>query len=152
MYSSPLPTWTRKAQAFVIRAHRHLWGKNNELPLVFLYENGLTHDFAKKMILGWNKFGQDRPRDGWGLAQSGSEKTFHLPPGLVIPRIDDQNLLGIIILPMEGQGLAYQVPGSLPMEWGSPGGERRYFKDILAALRAVQDNDDIRACYDPDGL
>ena len=150
MCSSPSSTWTRRAQAFVTRAHRHLWGKNNEDPFVFLYEHGLTHDFAKERILGWNKFGQDRPLKGWGLPQTSDRTKFHLPPGIVVPRIDDQQLLGILIIPMEGHAPPYFVPGGQPMAWGPLDGEIKTFKDPLVALKAVQANPHVRARYNPD--
>lgn len=86
--------WTQKAMAFVTRSHRHLWGKNNEDPLAFLFLKGLKNDFSKSLLLGWNKFGQYRPRENWGLETGG--KLF-LTPGIVVPYIVDKTLLSVFV-------------------------------------------------------
>jgi len=91
--------WKKKAVAFVTRSHRHLWGKNNEEPLAFLFLNGLENQSAKDMMIGWNKFGQERPKEKWGLVSHLNEK-FLLPSGIVIPYITNKELISVFIIPM----------------------------------------------------
>ncbi len=96
--------WERKAMAFVTRSHRHLWGKNNEDPLAFLFTKGLKNDFIKKMHLGWNKFGQARPLKNWGYKKdSDTDKTHFLPSGIVIPYIVKRKLMSVFIYSFEKQ-------------------------------------------------
>ncbi len=101
--------WKKKAIAFVTRSHRHLWGKNNEDPLAFLFLKGLENQFAKDMVLGWNKFGQERPKENWGIKDgltsneslscgSLSKGKFLLPSGIVIPYIINKELISIFII------------------------------------------------------
>ena len=107
--------WRNRAMAFVTRSHRHLWGKNNEDPQAFLFLQGLKNQFAKEFLLGWNKFGQERPLQNWGFhndAQTG--KTLFLPSGIVIPYIIEKKLTSVFILPYD-EGKAqpvFMVPGS----------------------------------------
>lgn len=101
--------------AFVTRTHRHLWGKNNEDPLVFLFCQGLSHGFAKELLLGWNKHGQERTLEKWGLADletPGKAGHFFLPPGLVFPYIVEKELLSILIQPLDPKAPCSIVPGS----------------------------------------
>jgi len=90
-----LQAWKKKARAFGIRTHNHLWGKNNEDPLSFLYLEGLNLHFIRKMYLGWNKFGHSRPCEGWGLSGKGS---FFIPSGIVFPYIVEKEVTGIFII------------------------------------------------------
>ena len=105
--------WKQKAMAFVTRCHRHLWGKNNEDPLVFLYHQGLTHDFIRRMHLGWNKHPQQRDLTKWGLSdpEDGLSR-FQLPPGIALPCIVNKNLQSVAILPMTSDGPPCLIPGS----------------------------------------
>lgn len=89
--------WDKKAKAFVVRAHRHLWGKNNEDPLAYLFLRGLNNQFIKSRYLGWNKFGQERPYGTWGFKNRRREEKFILPPGIVIPYIKDKQLISVFI-------------------------------------------------------
>ncbi len=116
--------WKKKAVAFVTRSHRHLWGKNNEDPLAFLFLKGLENQFVKEMVIGWNKFGQERPKENWGL-KNHSQLTkkfllpsiggkFFLPSGIVIPYIVNKELISVYIIPMLENGIEKPilVPGS----------------------------------------
>lgn len=97
--------------AFVTRSHRHLWGKNNEDPLALLFHRGLENEFAKKILLGWNKFGQNRPSVNWGLK---SPEILFLPPGMVIPYIIKKELQSVFIYPLEPRSgnQTVMLPGS----------------------------------------
>ena len=125
---------------FVTRAHRHLWGKNNEDPLVFLFKNGLSNEFCKNIYLGWNKFGQDRPLESWGLSAPDQDR-FHLPAGIVIPHIENQCLTGVLIVSMAGS-LSFWLPGShpLPMELGHVNAHSPETTDAMAGLKLFQDH------------
>ncbi len=89
--------WKQKAMAFVTRSHRHLWGKNNEDPLAFLFTCGLKNSFIKKGLLGWNKFGQNRPKKSWGLQENKVDDKLFLAPGIVIPFIEKKLLKSVFI-------------------------------------------------------
>lgn len=105
--------WKQKAMAFVTRCHRHLWGKNNEDPLVFLYHQGLTHDFIRRMHLGWNKHAQQRDLTKWGLSDTeGDLSRFLLPAGIVFPYIVEKNLNAVVILSMTPDSSLCLLPGS----------------------------------------
>lgn len=99
--------------AFVVRSHRHLWGKNNENPLAFLFNKGLKNEFAKTMLMGWNKFGQNRPLENWGLSTPLPQEKLVLNPGIVIPFIQDKKLQSVFIHPLEGSNQTLLLPGSL---------------------------------------
>ena len=104
--------WRKKASAFVIRCHHHLFGKNNEDPLAYLFTRGIKNEFAKKMLLGWNKFSQERPGENWGFGP-GPEKIV-LQKGLVIPYIVEKELKSVFIYVYEPDGAkgAAMVPGN----------------------------------------
>lgn len=133
--------WTHRAMGFVTRAHRHLWGKNNEDPLAFLYLEGLSLDFVREMHLGWNKFGQDRPLEGWGL-ESPNQSSFQLPPGIVLPHIENKTLTAVLIIPMEA-GTPWWLPGSHPppLDLGTVSDASPVFHHPLDGLRAFQRED-----------
>jgi hypothetical protein len=108
--------WTKKAMAFVTRSHRHLWGKNNEDPQAFLFKQGLSNQFMKDRLLGWNKFGQQRPLENWGFAQDqGETQKLFLPPGIVVPIIMNKKLSGVFIQTFEedAPGKTILLHGSL---------------------------------------
>jgi hypothetical protein len=94
--------WRKKAGAFVVRCHHHLFGKNNEDPLAYLFTRGIKNEFAKKMLLGWNKFSQERPGENWGFGP-GPEKLV-LQKGLVIPYIVEKELKSVFIHAYEEAG------------------------------------------------
>jgi hypothetical protein len=104
--------WRKKAGAFVIRCHHHLFGKNNGDPLAYLFTRGIKNEFAKKMLLGWNKFSQERPGENWGFGP-GPEKMV-LQKGLVIPYIVEKELKSVFIYSYEEAGPknTSMVPGS----------------------------------------
>ncbi len=87
--------WRKKASAFVTRCHHHLFGKNNEDPLAYLFTQGIKNEFAKQMMIGWNKFSQERPMENWGFGP-GPEKLL-LQKGLVIPYIVEKELKSVFI-------------------------------------------------------
>lgn len=116
--------WKKKGAAFVTRTHRHLWGKNNEDPLVFLFRKGLSNEFVKSLHLGWNKHGQIRALESWGLERikPGDPESLFLPSGIVFPNIMDKVLRGIWICSMENKNQITRVPGSQkePIMLGNP--------------------------------
>lgn len=134
--------WRRKAMAFVTRTHQHLWGKNNEDPMIFLYRRGLTHDFVRAMHLGWNKFGQKRNPDNWGMENSSGMDSFFLPAGIVVPYIVEKELRAVFILPMEEENAPILVPGSpeTRMVLGTPEKKSNICTDLLIGLRRWQDS------------
>jgi hypothetical protein len=140
------PLWKRKAMAFAVRSHRHLWGKNNEDPLSFLYIKGICVDLAKSLYLGWNKFGQKRPLAGWGLQGKGD---FLIPPGLVFPYIREKELLAILIVSMTSSHDPTLLPGSFtgPFVLGPEGGAPKYTHDLLQGLVLIQENPDTPVTY-----
>ncbi|MCP3872446.1 MAG: hypothetical protein GY699_04725 [Desulfobacteraceae bacterium] len=108
--------WGKKAIAFVTRSHRHLWGKNNEDPLSYLFTRGLKNQFVKDTLIGWNKFGQKRPLKNWGLElDSQSDKKLFLASGIVIPFIVKKQLKSVFIHTFNENQINTTtiVPGSL---------------------------------------
>ena len=107
--------WQQKAMAFAIRSHRHLWGKNNEAPLAFLFNQGFKNDFIKKLYMGWNKFGQVRPIVNWGFEPVPDQgETFVLPSGVVVPVIENKVLISLFIQQFNENELTdlVLIPGS----------------------------------------
>ncbi len=105
--------WKKKAIAFVTRSHRHLWGKNNEEALAFLFLKGLENQLTKDMVLGWNKFGQKRLKEKWGIKKKTSTNAkFLLTSGIVIPYIIDKELTSVFIVSLKDANKAIMVPGS----------------------------------------
>jgi len=138
--------WEKKAKAFAIRSYKHLWGKNNEDPLSFLYLKGLHLKFIDKMFLGWNKFGHNRPCDGWGLAGKGS---FFIPSGVVFPYIVEKKVTGIFIISMENPDTDPDFELIIPGSFGGPlilGPGNREVKDatgIMEGLKIFQEDPDV---------
>ncbi len=132
--------WKKKAGAFVTRSHRHLWGKNNEDPLVFLFRQDLTHQFVKDMHLGWNKHGQQRRLQKWGLdnKKGNDEQTgsFILPSGIVFPYIVEKQLISVWIQPMDPSSIPYMVPGSAnkPILLGNPTNPMKSINGLFKGL------------------
>jgi hypothetical protein len=140
-------TWERKARAFAIRSRDHLWGKNNEDPLSFLYLKGLNLKFIGKMSLGWNKFGQNRPCEGWGLSGKGS---FFIPSGIVFPYIVGKTITGMFIISMEGgpdsnPNSELILPGSFkgPLILGPGNQDVKKAIGIMEGLKLFQENPDL---------
>jgi len=134
--------WKRKAMAFSVRSHRHLWGRNTEDPLSFLYLKGISIDLAKSLYLGWNKFGHKRSLSGWGLEGEGD---FLIPPGIVFPHIRDKKLLAVFIIPMIPPHDAIPLPGSdpCPILIGKAGeGSSQKTHNLLQGLVLLQKNPD----------
>jgi hypothetical protein len=131
--------WKQKAAAFVTRSHHHLWGKNNEDPQVFLFHQDLFTPFIKQMHLGWNKHGQERTLEKWGLdgQQTGS---FLLPPGIVFPYIVEKELRAVWIHPLDPEGSWCVVPGSTstPLQLGTPDNPIKVVEDLFEGLRLFQ--------------
>ena len=137
-----LQAWKKKARAFGIRTHNHLWGKNNEDPLSFLYLEGLNLHFISKMYLGWNKFGHSRPYEGWGLSGKGS---FFIPSGIVFPYIVEKEVTGIFIISMESPGSELIIPGSFkgPLILGPGNGDVREATGIMEGLKIYQKDPEV---------
>ena len=129
--------WRRKAVAFVTRCHQHLFGKNNEDPLAYLFRRGIKNEFAKQMLMGWNKYSQERPMENWGFGP-GKGKLF-LPKGLVIPYIVEKELKSVFIHSFEDDGgkETRMIPGSvlscMILQTGAAGsGQEKKQKPVLA--------------------
>ncbi|WP_022665931.1 hypothetical protein [Desulfospira joergensenii] len=137
-------TWRRKATAFVTRTHQHLWGKNNEDPMVFLFRRGLTHDFIRAMHLGWNKFGQKRSPASWGIQHrsASEEDKLFLPAGIVVPHIVEKELKAVFILSMDQENRCWLVPGSPEnrLVLGTPGDRPETSNDLAIGLKKWQDS------------
>lgn len=124
--------------AFAVRSHNHLWGKNNEDPLVFLFRHGLTHEFSRALYLGWNKFGQERPYEGWGVEKPGK---FFIPAGIVFPHIVDKELTALFIIPMDDPDRIFSFPGNpeTAVLLGDPDKPVKTETDLLRGLALFQD-------------
>ncbi|THB78701.1 MAG: hypothetical protein D3926_12460 [Desulfobacteraceae bacterium] len=130
--------------AFVTRSHRHLWGKNNEAPLSFLFQQGLSHGLIKDLYLGWNKFGQARSIENWGFEPfPGQPEKLMLHPGIVVPAIVSQNLEAVWIQQFNDTGAldAYLVPGSKTAQilLGEPDDRIIIIHDLMDGLYLYQE-------------
>jgi len=139
--------WKQKARSFVTRSHHHLWGKNNEDPQVFLFEQDLTNRFIKQMHLGWNKHGQERTPEKWGLETQDNDQQkapFLLPPGIVFPYIVEKELRAVWIHPLDPAGSWFMVPGSAntPLRLGSPQNPIKVVDGLFEGLRLFQGQQD----------
>jgi len=105
------PLWEQRAMAFVTRSFRQLWGKNNEEMLAWLYNMGLSNPFARARLLGWNKHGQARNPELWGVEPTDDTPALLLPQGLVVPYIVDKRLRKITIV---GKEETVEVCGGSP--------------------------------------
>jgi len=134
--------WGTKAKAFAIRSYKHLWGKNNEDPLSFLYLKGLNLEFINKMFLGWNKFGHNRPCDGWGLS---GKDSFFIPSGIVFPYIVEKKVTGIFIISMKNPDSELIIPGSFkgPLILGPGNREVKDATGIMEGLKIFQEGPDV---------
>ena len=145
--------WNRKAVAFVVRCHRHLWGRHSDAPLAFVFEQGLKNAFLKELTVGWNKFPQHRSLQDWGLAlQEGIPASDQppprilLPPGLVIPCIREKQLLAVTIyryadtLQPRSHTVAGSRPAALILDKGAAGAA--LVPHILDALLLFQERGD----------
>jgi len=143
--------WKQKARAFVTRSHRHLWGKNNEDPQVFLFQQDLANQFVKQMHLGWNKHGQARNLEKWGLDDHKKMKptdndrqkgSFFLPPGIVFPYIVEKELMAVWIHPLDPSGSSFIVPGSakMPIRMGNQKNPIKVVDGLFEGLRLFQEN------------
>lgn len=139
-------TWEKKARAFAIRSRDHLWGKNNEDPLAFLYLKGLNLKFIGTMSLGWNKFGHKRPCDGWGLS---GKDSFFIPPGIVFPYIVGKKITGIFIISMKipdsDPNPEFILPGSVkgPLIFGPDNDHIKGATSIMEGLKLFQENPEV---------
>src|SRR6056297_2066116 len=134
--------WEKKAKAFAIRSYKHLWGKNNEDPLSFLYLKGLNLEFINKMFLGWNKFGHNRPCDGWGLS---GKDSFFIPSGIVFPYIVEKKVTGIFIISMKNPDSELIIPVSFkgPLILGPGNREVKDATGIMEGLKIFQEGPDV---------
>ena len=145
--------WKKKARAFVTRSHRHLWGKNNEDPLVFLFRQDLANQFVKEVHLGWNKHGQERRLAKWGLdnkKDNGKKMetqtdSFILPPGIVFPHIVEKELISVWIQPLDPSANPYMVPGSAkkPILLGNPINPIKSVNGLFKGLRLFQEKKEL---------
>ncbi|NDY74369.1 hypothetical protein DO021_20960 [Desulfobacter hydrogenophilus] len=138
--------WEKKAKAFAIRSHDHLWGKNNEDPLSFLYIKGLNLNFISKMYIGWNKFGHNRPCEGWGLS---CKDSFFIPSGIVFPYLVGKKITGVFIISMENPddepASELIIPGSFkgPLVLGPGNREVKNATGIMEGLKIFQEDPDV---------
>ena len=102
------------------------------------------------MYLGWNKFGQNRPCEGWGLSGKGS---FFIPSGIIFPYIVEKEVTAIFVISMENQDVDLNsdldaeliIPGSFkgPLILGPGNREVREAASIMAGLKIFQEDPDV---------
>lgn len=117
--SKPPPSdlWKEKAQKLVDWSHEELF--KNSTQLRYLKSRGLSKEIIEKYRLGWNPGSKDkdlfRPRESWGLPtemKNGRKKKLWIPRGIVIPYLQDDQVLRIRIRRPEGEPRFYVLPGS----------------------------------------
>lgn len=110
--------WKNKAFAFLVRARQDLWGKHNEEILAWIFKAGFSNQFARDMLLGWNKYPKTRPAANWGLADDVVDplvqgEKLTLPPGLVIPYMVEKDLRKLMFYDTQctGPTPCFPLPG-----------------------------------------
>ena len=109
--------WATKAGQFVEWAEQQLWNTDQgKETLSWLHGRGLTDQTVKTFRLGWNPQAWWRKRESWGLPTAlkddGKPKKLWLPLGLVIPKIDGDQIVRLRIRQPSGDPRYYLVPGS----------------------------------------
>ena len=142
------PLWEQRAMAFVTRSFRQLWGKNNEDMLVELYNQGVSHPFARARLLGWNKHGQTRNPEHWGIEPTDDIPPLLLPQGLVVPYIVDKRLRKITIV---NEAETVEVCGGSrePMVLGSDARVIALVPDCMDGLFLFQEKGDMLSVIIP---
>lgn len=123
--------WNNKAVGFVTRARQELWGKHNAEIMAFLFERGLSHKTAEKLLLGWNRRGKLRSGERWGLEPeeiTSKEGKMLFAEGIVVPFVLEEQLRKVTIVsgksdPADDKN--HIVEGSQPisMVYGEKGSE-----------------------------
>lgn len=110
---TPAEIWRKKAYAFACWAHENLINTPDQM--AYLAGRGIDADRVRTASLGWNPQKFFRPRSSWGLdgvlKDDGSKRLLCLPPGIVIPYYDGDNIVRLRI--RTGEVPPYHmVPGS----------------------------------------
>lgn len=98
------------------------------------------------MSIGWNKFGHNRPCEGWGLSCKGS---FFIPSGIVFPYLVEKKVTGIFIISMENLDADPDseliIPGSFkgPLILGPGNREVKDATGIMEGLKIFQEDPDV---------
>jgi hypothetical protein len=97
----PRKNWQHQATAFLARCRAQMWGKHKEEPLAWLYRAGFSVSFAQDHFLGWNFRPMQRNAALW-LGEDRAGEKYALPQGLLLPWIQESQMLRLSILGMEG--------------------------------------------------
>ena len=117
-------------------------------------QRGLTHESIKKNQLGWNPVQTFCRRADWGLEETEERQWVCLPPGIVIPIYEGNDIRKLKIRKSEWKegdfyGKYYEVPGSsnmLPI-FGSLSCEVAILVEAeFDAMLVVQEAGDLCAC------
>jgi DNA primase len=118
---TPGELWQSKARAFLDMAISNLWTQSGERLRQWLKaEKGLSDAIIKKAMLGYMPLDKFESRDAWGLEpalkENGTEKRLWIPAGLVIPLMNQGDVIRLRIrrdAPSDGKRYVY-VSGSSP--------------------------------------
>lgn len=91
----PPELWMDRAESFVAHSVERLWKMPRELARLKRW--GLTRAAVSRGRLGWNDQWKSFPVGAWGLRPESEEDKIHLPPGLVIPLIEDGQVIRLKI-------------------------------------------------------
>ncbi|MCW7753565.1 hypothetical protein OOT00_06125 [Desulfobotulus sp. H1] len=137
--SRPAQNWQHQATAFLARCRAQMWGKHKEEPLTWLHRAGFSLAFAQDHYLGWNFRSMFRKTALWLGEERGDEK-YYLPRGLLLPWIQEQELLRLSILSPDGSLLLLEGSATAPMVSGKGPGLLLTLSDG-DAFRLIQEKD-----------
>lgn len=135
--------WQEKGQKFVRWTHEQLLCHPEELSWLSKIR-GIHMDTVKKFKLGFNPQDFYRYRKTWGIA-SDEKKKLWIPPGLVIPYIQNDRLQRIRIRKKEEHPRYYIIPGSCthPMMIGQNRKAWMIVESELDGILLVQETGDL---------
>lgn len=151
-------TWKHKTFSFLVRSRQELWGKKNEDIMAWFFLQGLSNKFVNESLLGWNRHAMIRPVAAWHLPEnephSDSSGKFSLPPGIVIPDLEGQEIVKLLIFNHQSPGpdSLFTLPGSATraMIWGNGGHHTLVVFNAIHALFLAQELGDRLTVILPD--
>ncbi len=106
-----------------MEAIQNLWEESGKAALKILRNKGLADNTIKEANLGYNLRDLFLDRESWGLPpeikENGKLKKLWLPAGIVIPLIENNQVIRLRFRRLEGEPRYYLLPGSniRPMTW-----------------------------------
>lgn len=152
--NTPGALWQAQAKAFLDEAIDTLWTPQGYTLRAWLHaEKGLQDATIKGACLGYNPADIYKPRATWGLdsilKDDGTERKQWIPAGLVIPKINNHDVIRLRIRRNDpGDGARYVIvsgSSAAPMTWGRDKGAACIVESELDGLLLSQEAGDLCA-------